>query len=187
MIDNLLNSTRDQMRKACDVTRGDLSSIRSGRATPALVENIVIAAYDGTQKLKVRELATITAMDARTLVIAPYDPSIIEEVQRGLLEANIGLSPVIDGEIVRISIPPLSEERRQEYVKLARTKLEAGRVMVRQVRHEAMRDFKRAFEEHTLSEDERKLSEKKVQEITDEMIADIDGMGERKEQELLQI
>lgn len=137
--------------------------------------------------LKVRELATITAMDAKTLVLAPYDPSIIEELQKGLLGANIGLSPVADGEIVRITIPPLSEERRQEYVKLAKVKLEAGRVMIRQVRHEAMRDIKRAFEQHTISEDERTLGEKKVQETTDEMIADIDGMGERKEQELLQI
>ncbi len=187
MIDKLLSQTRDRMRKAFEITQTDLSSVRSGRATPALVEHIVISAYGGSQKLKVMEMATITTMDAKTLVISPWDPSVIGDVEKGILEANIGLTPVVDGEIIRMSIPPLSEERRQEYIKLARAKLESGRIMIRQIRHEAMRDLKKAQDNGDIAEDERKHGEKKVQELTDEMIAEIDALGDRKEQELLQV
>lgn len=187
MIDALLNSTRDRMRKAIEVTRTDLSSIRSGRATPALVENIVVSVYGGTQHLKVMELATITTMDSKTLVISPYDPSIIAEIERGIAGANTGLNPIVDGDILRISIPPLSEERRQEYIKLAKVKLEAGKVMVRGVRHDAMKEIKSALESKDLGEDEQRGGEKKVQELTDEMIAELETMEEKKEAELMQV
>jgi len=187
MIDSLLSSTRDRMKKAIDAVRTDMSSIRSGRATPALVENVVIPVYNGTQHLKIMELATITTMDAKTIVIAPYDPSIIREIERGIETANIGMSPVIDGEIIRISLPPLSEERRMEYIKLAKAKLEAGRVMIRQVRQDAMKEISRTEDDGAISEDEKSLGEKKVQELTDEMIAEIDALGKKKEEELLQV
>lgn len=187
MIDSLLNQTRDRMKKAVEVTQTDLSSIRSGRATPAIVEHIVIPAYGGSQRLKVMELATITTMDAKTIVIAPFDPSIIGEIGKGIEAANTGLTPIIDGEIIRITIPPLSEERRQEYIKLARAKGEGGRIMVRQVRQDAMRQTKKFREDGEISEDDQSHTEKKIQELTDEMIADLDGLLERKEQELLQV
>lgn len=187
MIDALLSQTRDRMKKAFEITQTDLSSVRSGRATPALVENIVVSAYGGSQKLRILEMATITTMDAKALVISPWDPSIIADIEKGILEANIGLTPVIDGELIRLSIPPLSEERRQEYIKLARAKLESGRIMIRQIRHEAMRDLKKAQDNGDIREDERNHGEKKVQELTDEMIAEIDGLGDRKERELLQV
>jgi ribosome recycling factor len=187
MIDAILAATRDHMKKALEVTNQDLSGIRSGRATPALVENIVISCYGGSQHLKIMEMATITTMDAKTIVIAPYDPSVVTEIERGIQEANRGLTPVVDGEIIRITIPPLSAERRGEYIKLAKTKIEAGRVMVRQIRHEAMRDLKKGAEAKTISEDERKHAEKKAQEMTDEIIAEIDSLGQKKEAELLQV
>lgn len=187
MIEPILSQTRDHMKKAVGVTQQDLSSIRSGRATPALVETIVIPAYGGAQRLKLMEMATITTMDAKTIVISPYDLSQIADIEKGIFEANTGLTPVVDGEIIRITIPALSEERRLEYLKLAKAKLEAGRIMVRQVRAEAMRDLRRLEEEKAVSEDERKHAEKLVQELTDEMIAEIDSLGERKEAELMQI
>jgi len=187
MIDALLATTRDRMRKAIEVTRTDLSSIRSGRATPALVEHIVVAVYGGSQHLKVMELGTIAAGDSKTLVIVPYDPSIIAEIERGIAAANVGLTPVVDGEVIRITIPPLSEERRQEYIKLSKVKLEAGKVMVRQVRHDAMKDLSTQLANKDIGEDEKKGGEKKVQELTDEMIAEIDTMGEKKEAELLKV
>ncbi len=187
MIDALLASTRDRMKKAIEVTRTDLSSVRSGRATPALVEHITVAVYGGSQHLKVMEVGTISATDSRTLVITPYDPSIISEIERGIAAANTGLSPVVDGEVIRISIPQLSEERRQEYIKLAKTKLEAGKVMIRQVRHDAMKDLDVQLADKAVSEDEKKAGEKKVQELTDEMIAELDAMGDKKEEELLAI
>lgn len=183
MIDSLLASTRDRMKKAIEVTRSDLSSIRSGRATPALIENIVVPVYGGSQHLKVMEVGTITTTDAKTLVISPYDPSIIAEIERGIAAANVGLSPVVDGEVIRISLPPLSEERRQEYIKLAKVKLEAGKVMVRQVRHDAMKEL----DGLEANEDEKKTGQKKVQELTDEMIAELETLGSKKEAELLQV
>lgn len=187
MIDVILAKARDHMKKSLEVTIGDLGSIRSGRATPALVEHIVIVAYGGSQRLKVMEMATITTMDAKTIVIAPYDPSIIVDIEKGIQEANTGLTPVIDGEIIRITIPPLSQERREEYIKLAKTKLESGRVMIRQMRHEAMKNFKNAVDGKTITEDQQKYGDKLVQEMTDEMIAEIDSIGSKKEAELKQV
>lgn len=187
MIDTILNQTRDRMKKAIEVTTADISSIRSGRATSALVDHIIIGAYEGSQRLKIMELATITTMDAKTLVIAPYDPSIIREIEKGIMETKNGLTPVIDGDIIRITIPPLSEERRREYLKLAGAKIEGGRIMVRQVRQDGMRQAKKLQEEGEISEDDQAHTEKKIQELTDEMVADLDGLLERKETELLQV
>jgi ribosome recycling factor len=187
MIDIILSQTKDKMRKAIEVTRMDLSSIRSGRATSSLVENIVITAYEGTQKLRVMEMATINTPDAKTIVITPYDPVTREDLIKGIQAGSANLTPVSDGDVLRITIPSMSQEQREEYIKLARTKLEGGRIMVRQVRQEAMKDLKRELDEKLISEDQEKVGEKKVQELTDEMIGEIDNTGERKEQELLQV
>jgi ribosome recycling factor len=187
MIDNLISQTKDHMRKAFEVTFNDLSSIRSGRATPSLVENVIIMAYGGTQRMRLLEMATITTQDAKSLVIAPFDPSQHNEIVKGIQEANIGLNPVIDGEYIRINIPLLSEERRREYIKLARTKLESGKIMIRQVRQDSMKDLKKLQTAGDITEDEQTHGEKLIQELTDEMIAELDGLGDKKEKELLQV
>jgi ribosome recycling factor len=137
--------------------------------------------------MKVMEMATISATDNRSLVIVPFDPSTREEIIKGIQESNAGLTPISDGEQIRITIPPLTEERRQEYLKLARAKLEAGRIMIRQIRHEEMAKLKRTFEAKDITEDDRKRLEKQYQEITDEMIGEIDRLGDLKEKELMQI
>lgn len=186
-MENVLEQARHRMTKAIEVIRDDLATIRSGRATPALVEHIFISAYAGSQRLKVKELATIVTQDAKTIMISPFDPSIVNGIEKGILEANVGLTPVVDGDIIRITIPPLSEERRLEYIKLAKTKLEAGRIMIRQVRQEAMKELKRLTVEKLVSEDQKKHGEKMIQDLTDEMIAEIDALGEKKETELLQV
>src|SRR6266498_1274710 len=129
---------KQKLQKVLDVLKDDLATIRTGRATPSLVENLVVSAYGGSAKLKVMELATIGASDTKTLVLTPFDPSIIHELQKGIEAASAGLNPIIDGTLLRISIPPLSLERRQELIKAMKQKLENGRIMVRQVRHEAM-------------------------------------------------
>lgn len=187
MIDTILSQTKDRMTKAFEVTKHDLASIRSGRATPALVENTVVHAYGGTQDLKVMEMATITTSDARTLLITPYDPSTTNEIAKAILEANTGLTPSVDGETIRITIPTLSEERRLEYIKLAKAKTEAGKVMIRQIRQEMMKDLKKAKEENTINEDQEKIGEKKVQETTDHMIAELEILEKKKETELTQV
>lgn len=178
----------DKVRKAMDAAfsllTADLSAIRTGRATPALVEDIMVAAYGGQSRLHVNELATITAPDNQTIQISPFDRSIIGEIKQGILAANVGLSPVIDGEIIRISLPPLTTEDREKYVRLLHTKLENAKIMIRQARGDAMRDIKRQFEEKVLSEDERTSQEKELQKLTDEFVGKIDAVGKRKETEL---
>lgn len=182
-----LEEIKQKMQKVLEVLRTDLTTVRTGRATPSLVENIVISAYEGAQKLKVLELATIGTSDPQTLLITPFDVSIIGEIQKGIEAANVGLNPVIDGQVIRISIPPLSEERRGELIKLMHQKLENGRIMIRQVRHEAMSEIKKQFNGKIISEDEMVRLEKEAQRLTDEIVGEIEAMGKRKEEELLQI
>lgn len=180
-----LDDIRPRMEKAVEVVRSEVSSIRTGRATSALVENIVCSVYGGTQRLKVVELGTIATPDPATITITPWDVSIIGEIKQGIEAANVGLTPIVDGSLIRISVPSLSAERRQEYVKLLHRHLENGRVMVRQVRHDKMVDIKRAAEAKELSEDERFRMEEELQKITDEFVEKIEEMGKRKEGELL--
>lgn len=183
--------TKQAMQKTLEILRVDLASIRTGKATPALVEDVIVSVYGGSTRLKIKELVTITILDSQTLVIIPFDASIIGEIQKGIMEANIGLNPSSDGQNIRISIPPLSEERRGELIKLMHQKLENGRIMVRQVRHEAMQEIKKSFghaQDHgQISEDEKERIEKEVQKVTDETNAEIDAMGKKKEEELIQI
>ena len=184
---DVLESLKQKIQKVMEVIHNDLGTIRTGRANPALVENIVISAYGGSTKLRIMELATIGVSDASTIVITPFDKATVNEIIKGIQDENIGLNPSTDGQVIRISIPPLSQERREELIKLMRHKLENGRVMVRQVRHEGMDDVKKLAEEDGLSDDEKTRLEKEVQKIVDETIAHIDGMGKQKEQDLLAI
>ncbi|KKR88328.1 MAG: Ribosome-recycling factor [Candidatus Gottesmanbacteria bacterium GW2011_GWA2_41_12] len=175
------------MQKALASLQQDLSTIRTGRASPALVENLVIPAYNNTQFLKLQEMATITTDGPRMIIISPFDPSVIRDIEHGINSANLGYTASPDSSILRINLPSLTEERRNEYIKMAHTKIEGGKVMVRQVRHEAMNDVKLKFEAKGMSEDEKKMLEKKIQDLTDEIIAEIEMLGEKKEEELRQI
>ncbi len=180
-------SLRQKMQGVLELAATDINAIRTGRATPALVEDIMVPAYGGQQRMRVMELASITAPDTQTLVISPWDKSIIGDIKKGLLESNLGFNPNIDGEVIRLSFPPLTGEDRERYVKLLGTKIEAGRVMVRQARGDALKDIHRGFEEKQITEDEKFAQEKKLQDITDEFIGKIESMGEKKKVELLQV
>ncbi len=182
-----LNSAREQMGKILDVIKADLSTVRTGRAAPSLVENISINAYAGTAKMRVVELSHVSVSDSQTLLVTPFDSTIIGEIQKGIQEANIGLTPSIDGTVIRISIPLLSEERRQELVHLVNQKLEGGKIQVRQVRHEAMGEVKKMLDDKAISEDDSARLEKEVQKLTDDAISEIDNLGKKKEEELLAI
>jgi ribosome recycling factor len=183
-MDPLAQTTKKRIDKILDILKTDLSTIRTGRANPAVVESVVISVYGGSTKLKVMELATIGVSDSQTIVLTPFDPSIIHEIEKGIQEANVGLNPVVDGHLLRISIPPLSQERRQELIKAMKHKLENGRIMIRQARHEAMEDIKKEFDGR---EDDIKRLEKEVQKLVDDTIETIEDWGRQKEQELLQI
>lgn len=182
-----LDETKVNMGKVLEVLKTDLATVRTGRATPSLVEHINISVYGGSTRLKVMELATIGTQDMQTLVITPFDHSVISEIEKGIREANVGLNPVVDGQIIRISIPPLSQERREQLIHLMKQKLENGRIMVRQVRHVVMHAIKKQYNDKTISEDDLMRLEKEVQKLTDDTISEIDSLGKRKEEELLQI
>lgn len=183
----LLSETRAKMEKALEVLKEDLGTVRSGRATPALVENLRISCYQGGQTLKLLELATITTQDGQTLLIAPFDSAIIEEIEKGILQANLGLTPAVEGSVIRVKIPPLFEERRQEYLRLAKKKLEGGRIMIRQIRKEAKIKIRKAFEEDELNEDEKENLKEEIQQITDKANEQIELIGKKKEEELMRI
>ncbi len=184
-MENIVSQVRQKMQKALDVLREDFATVRTGKANPSLVENIVINAYGGSSPLKVLELATIHIENNSTIVINPFDKSIIAEIEKGISNANVGLNPIVDQEILRINLPPLTEERRQEFVKLIKQKSEAGKVMLRQARHEGMEDTKKRAEEQGHSEDEVTRIEKEIQKLTDEFTEKIDTLASDKEKELM--
>lgn len=186
-MDDLTNQTQQKMQKVVDIIKTDLSTIRTGRAAPSLVENVLIDAYGGAQKMKVLELGQVNALDTQTLTITPYDASIIGEIKKGIETANIGLNPTIDGQLVRVSIPPLSQERREQLVQMVKQKLEGGKIQLRQMRHDAITEIKKKEASEHLSEDDVSALEKDIQKITDEVSAEIDSLGKRKEEELMQI
>jgi ribosome recycling factor len=181
------SSVRSKMQSTLIAVTSDISGIRTGRASPSLVENIICPAYGGTQKLRILELASISSPDPSQIVINPWDKSIIGDIKKGIMEANIGMNPSIDGEIIRIAMAPLTTEDREKYVKLLSGKLENGKVIIRQVRADEMHEIKKKFEAKEITEDEKYANEKKLQEITDEFVKKIDEMGEKKKTELLQI
>lgn len=184
MNNEILQQLSQQLQKVMEVLKTDLGTIRTGRATPGLVENLVVAVYGGSAKMRIMELGTIGTLDAQTIVITPFDQSVINEIQKGIQDANTGLNPVVDSGVVRISIQPLSQERRVELIKLMQHKLENGRVMTRQARHDAMDSVKKL---EGISEDETERLEKEVQKVIDQTMSTIDGMGKQKEDELMQI
>ncbi|BCX14987.1 MAG: ribosome-recycling factor [Patescibacteria group bacterium] len=181
------SQVRSKMQQIFDLVASDIASIRVGRATPSLVEDLSVLVYGGQQKMKVQELATIYVIDPQTLEIDPWDKSIIGEIRKGIIAAGVGLNPIIAGEKIRISIPPLTTEDRENYLKLLSAKLESGRVMIRQIRAGFLKDIQKWFEEKQISEDEKYADEKRLQEITDEFIEKINNQGEKKKEELTQL
>lgn len=180
-------SVKSRMQEVIGLVVSDVSSIRTGRATPALVEDLVVSVYGGQQKLKVQELATITSQDQQTIIVDPWDKSIIGDIKKGIESAKVGLNPSVDGNIIRILIPPLTTEDRESYVKLLSKKIENGKIMIRQIRGDAMRDIKSAFEDKELSEDEKFQSEKDLQKITDDFNDQLDEIEEKKKKEIMSI
>ena len=181
-----LTKVRQKMEQALQVLANDLAMIKTGRADPSLIERIMVEAYETLTPLT--ELATVGAVSANQLLITPFDQMIIKNIERALnLDRNLGLSVSVDGNVIRVNIPPLTEERRQEFVKILQQKLEAGKVMVRQIRHDQMAHLKRQGEAKEINEDERFRAQEELQKLTDEFNERIEEMGEKKKTELLSI
>lgn len=172
---------QSKFQKTIEVVKQDLNTIRTGKASPALIENLIVDAY-GT-KMKLVELATIAATDPTTIVLTPFDQANIEAIIKAISAANLGLTAISEDTRIRVVVPTLSQERRLEYVKLVKSKIEGGKIMIRQIRHDAMEDVSKA----EANEDEKERMEKEVQALTDKMVEDLDLLAENKEKELLSL
>lgn len=186
-MDTIIPQTKSKMQKAFEVLKEDFGTVKTGKANPQLVENIVINAYGGSAKLKVLELATIQVTDSQTLTIVPFDQSVTGEIEKGITDSQMGLGVAVNGTVIRVTIPQLTQERREEFVKLIRKKAENGKVMIRQVRADSNDDIKKLKEEGHISEDEVERVEREVQKLTDEFVEKIDEVSKLKEQELMTV
>jgi len=180
----MFEKAQEKMRRVLATLQIDLSSIRTSQATPALVENIPVEAYEGAGKLRIKELAAVTIEGHSVILVRPWDQKVAAKIVQAVEMANIGLTPAISGGFVRIVIPSLSLERRQEYIKLMRRKLEATRVMIRQIRAEERVGIREQKEKGELSEDESFSQGETLQKLTDEFVEKIDSLGKNKEVEL---
>jgi ribosome recycling factor len=185
MIDEVLEELRERMVKSVEALHNDLMSIRTGRASPALVEKLSVEYYGTPTPLN--QLASIAAPEPRLLVVRPWDPSSLRDIERAILGSDLGLTPMNDGMLIRLSIPRLTEERRRELVKVVSRRVEEARVSVRNLRRDSLQDLKEFEKEKMISEDEFFRGKDKVQELTDEIIEEIDGIGQRKEEEVMEI
>lgn len=181
----MIDQAKDRMEKAVEHLKAELAGVRTGRANPSLVSEVAVSAYGS--RMKIMELATVTVPDPHLLVIAPWDKAIVGDINKAIMEANVGLQPQIDGDLVKLPIPQLTQERREEYLKLAAKKLEEARVAVRSIRHDELSAVKRRKDAHEISEDEAFRQEKILQETVDRFIEEIETIGRAKETELMQV
>ncbi len=185
IIDELIDDGRDRMAKSVDAMKHEFGSVRTGRASPALLDRIMVDYYGSSTPL--RQLATISAPEARLLSVQPYDKSSIKAIERAILESDVGLTPSNDGNVIRLSIPELTEERRRQLVKVVRNIAEEGRVAIRNIRRDVMHDLRELRDAGDAGSDEEHRAEAELQKVTDAKISELDELLARKEAEILEV
>ena len=185
MIRDLLQDTEERMDKAVEALRDNLMTIRTGRASPTLVERLSVEYYGTLTPLN--QLATISVPEPRLLAIRPWDLTALASIQKAILKSELGLTPSSDGKIIRLAIPRLTEERRQELVKVVGKRLEEGRVAIRNIRRDAIEDLREMENEKMISEDDLYRTKDDVQELTDKFVVRMNEIGHDKEQEIMEI
>lgn len=184
-LDDFLLEAEDKMSKTEQVVVHEFSGVRTGKASPTIVENVLVEVY-GAQ-MRIRELAGITTPEPRTINIQPWDAASVSPIEKAILKSNLGLTPSIQGKTIRIFFPELSQERRQELVKVIRKMAEDGRVAIRHVRRDAMDQLKKHAHDSGVTEDDEKKAEKELQKLTDDYTAKIDGHLAHKEKEIMTV
>jgi ribosome recycling factor len=185
MIEDLLEDARERMGKSVDATRDEFSSVRTGRASPALLDRIVVEYYGAPTPL--RQLATISAPEPRLLTVQPYDKTSIRAIEKSINESDIGLNPSNDGNLIRLVVPELNEERRRELVKVARHIAEEGRVAIRNIRRDVMHDLRELKDAGEAGSDDEHRAEVELQKLTDAKISELDVFLKSKEEEILEV
>ncbi len=185
MIEELLSDADERMKKTVDSTKGEFSSVRTGRATPHLLDRITVDYYGAMTPLA--QMANVATTDARTLTVTPYDKSVMASIEKAILESDVGLTPSNDGNVIRLNIPDLTEERRKELVKVIHGVAEDGRIAVRNVRRDVMADLRELKKDGETGADDEHRAETSLQNLTDEAIREIDSLLKGKEEEILEV
>jgi ribosome recycling factor len=185
MIDDILSETRHKMQASLRHFEDDLQGLRSGRASIAMVDRLMVDYYG--QETELRQVANNSTPEALQILILPYDKASVKGIEKAIQEANIGVNPNVDGEVIRLNMPPLTRERRQELVKVLNKRMEESRVAIRNIRRSANNDLQEFEKEKLISEDDEKQGQEEVQKLTDEYIARIDELGKAKEEEILAV
>jgi ribosome recycling factor len=185
LIDELLVDARERMAKSVESSRGELATVRTGRASPHLLDRIMVDYYGNPTPLK--QLANVSASDARLLTVTPFDKSALGAIEKSIQESDVGLTPSNDGNVIRLQIPEMTEERRREMVKVVHGVAEDGRVAIRNVRRDIMSDLRELKKEGEAGEDDERRGEEALQKQTDEATAEIDSLLKGKEEEILEV
>jgi ribosome recycling factor len=185
VIKDLLKEAESKMKSSLQVLTDDLAGIRTGRATPALVERLSVEYYGSPTPLQ--QLATFAVPEPRQILIKPFDVSSIKDIEKAIMVSDLGLTPSNDGKSIRLTLPPLTQERRQELVRVVSNRVEEGRIAVRNIRRETIKDLREFEDEKMISEDDLKRGEEDAQKLTDKYIEEMNAVGEAKEAEILEV
>ena len=185
MIEDVVKETEERMKKSVEALQTDLINIRTGRASPALVERLQVDYY-GTL-VPLNQLSTISVPEPRLMVIRPYDPSSLPEIEKAILKSELGLTPGNDGKVIRLSVPRLTEERRRELVKMVQKRVEEGRIAVRNCRRDGLHDLRELEKEKLISEDDHFRGKDRMQELTDNYVEKMDEIGAAKEEQIMEV
>jgi len=185
MLEEILKDAAQRMSKSIDALKQAFSKVRTGRAHASLLDHIKVDYYGSDVPLT--QVANVSASDARTLTITPWEKPMVTVVEKAIMTSDLGLNPSTSGNVIRVNLPPLTEERRKDMIKVVRAEAEAGRVAVRNIRRDANSDFKDLLKEKEITEDEERGAEDQVQKLTDKYVAEIDKLLQQKEQDLMEI
>lgn len=185
MIDEIFDDAKERMDKSISALKTNFSKIRTGRAHPSLLDNVMVSYYGAATPL--RQLANVVVEDSRTLALTVFDKSAIQAVEKGILQSDLGLNPISAGSTMRIPLPPLTEERRKDLIRVVRGEAEQGRISIRNIRRDANGDIKELLKEKEISEDEARAAEDNIQQATDKFVKQVDELLKVKEAELMEI
>ena len=185
LTDELIADARERMAKSVEATQGEFGTVRTGRASPAILDRVVVDYFGAATPL--RSLATINAPEARLLTVQPFDTSTMKLLEKAISDSGIGLNPSNDGKIIRLAVPELNEDRRRELVKVARAIAEEGRIRIRNIRRDTMKDLKELKDGGDVGEDEEKRAEQDLQKVTDQRVGELDALLKVKEAEILEV
>ncbi|MFL5892748.1 MAG: ribosome recycling factor [Solirubrobacterales bacterium] len=183
--DELLKDADERMQKSVEACRHELATVRTGRASPHLLDRVIVDYYGA--ETPIRQLAQVAATDARLLTLTPYDKNAIKQIEKAIMESDLGLTPSNDGNVIRLQIPELNEERRRDLVRVVHGVAEEGRVAIRNIRRDVMHDLRELKKEGDVGEDDERRAESEVQRLTDEAVGEIESLLKGKEEEILEV